>query len=162
MDSMKAHLFAVVVVVALSTTHPCQARAQGETWEVPTCTKSKVAGKRVRVWDLTYVIPRHALLRKFHDVDYGGYRVFAQQSGKPEVLTLFGGVNAYPETIENSMKYDRRQLTLPDGRKGVDARGVISNGGSERAWRSAGVMALLAHYQDVTPEAAKYFDTIKR
>jgi hypothetical protein len=146
---MKANLLAVLIVVALSATHLCRAHAQGETWEVPTCAKSKVAGKRVRVWDLTYVVPRHALLRKFHDVDYGGYRIFVQRSGKPEVLTLFWRVNVYPETIENSRKYVRRSLTLPDGRKGVDARGVVSDGGAERAWRSTGVMALYAYYRDV-------------
>jgi len=159
-SSATASLFFVVAIIALSTINPPEMHAQEATWEVPACTNAKIDGKRVRVVNLTYIMPRHTLLRKFHDVDNGGYRIFAQRSGKPEILTLFWGVNAYPETIENSSKYDRRLLTLPDGRKGVDARGVISNGGSERAWRSTGVMALLAYYRDVTPGTAKYFDTI--
>jgi hypothetical protein len=155
-----AWVFFAVAIVALSTIARRQMQAQEATWEVPTCRNAKTDGKRVRVVNLTYVIPRHAVLRKFHDVDYGGYRVFVPHSGKPEVLTLFWGVNASPETIEDSGNSGRRVLTLPDGRKGLDARGVISNGGNERAWRSTGVTGLLAYYRDVTPESAKQFDTI--
>jgi hypothetical protein len=87
-----------------------------------------------------------------------------QRSDKPEVLTLLWGVNGapYPSqlTIQDSSTYVQRELTIPDDRKGVDARGVISDGQSERVWRSTGVMSLYAYYRDVMPETAKYFDTI--
>ena len=153
-------LSAVITVVGA----PTGGAEVAEPWTILTCARSKSAGKAVGTGALSYLVPKGAILKKFKDVDYGGYRVLRNQDGKLEVLRLVWEVNGSPfpsqGTINDSVRYEHRILKLPNGTDGIDARGASVSEGGERKWRNAGVMSEFAFYRDVSVESAKYFDAI--
>src|SRR5438874_13637286 len=92
----------------------------GQACLIPSCTAKKAAGKRIGTWSPRHVVPKHAIFKKFNDVDWGGYRVFLNKQGKLEVLSLIWGVNDGPYSICSADK--SRTLKLSDGRAVIDER----------------------------------------
>ena len=133
-------------------------------WKISTCAKGQIAGKRVRISGMRYVVPKGAILKKFRDVDHGGYHVLLNHNGKREVLTLVWQVNGSPVSSQartsDSVEHFHRVMIFPNGGEGIDSRGTDVIEGNERRWRSAGVSTELAFYRDVSPKSAKYFDAI--
>jgi hypothetical protein len=161
---MRVLVITSVLMIVAPSVQTGATEAAEQPWTIPDCAKDKLPGKQVRTLALNYVVPKHAIVKKFRDVDYGGYRVLQNQNGKWDVLTLVWAVNGSPfpsqAEIKDSLKYAHRILKLPDGRQGIDARGTLVVNGTEREWRSAGVMALYGSYRDVSVESARYFDAI--
>jgi hypothetical protein len=124
---------------------------------IPNCAATNVEGKRVRTGRLSYVVPKHAIVKQIKDIDYREYRVLRSEQGKWEGLTIFLG-DGSPYSICSAARH--QTLRLSDGRKGVDARCSSSTNGGNEASRSTGFMNEYAYYDSVSAESAKYFDSI--
>jgi hypothetical protein len=127
-------------------------------WTIPSCVTEKTPGRRVSTGLLRYIVPKHAIVKKFNDVDWGGYRVFVNKQGKWEVLSLVWEVNGSPYSLCSAEK--PRALKLPNGRDGIDARCLSLSNGVEQKSRSAGVMSEYAYYRDISSESASRLDEI--
>jgi hypothetical protein len=149
--SSRALILAFLVLEAPSSADDAQ-----RTWTIPVCSAEKAQGKRIG--RLRYIVPKHAIVKKFRDVDYGGYRVFLNKQGKWEVLSLLWEVNGSPYSLCSAERH--RLMRLPDGTEGTDTRCTSSTDGGDRQSRSTGFMAEYAYYRGVSPDSAKYFDAI--
>ena len=151
--SVRLRVITLTVSLLVST---ALGQAQEQAWTIPSCT-TQASGKRVATWSLHYVLPKHAMVKKFHDVDWGGFRIFFNDHGKSEVLSLIWGVNDGPNRLCSDKP---RVLKLPDGRVGIDARCTSNANGVSKESRNTGVMGEYAYYRDMSSESVKYFDEI--
>jgi hypothetical protein len=106
---------------------------------------------------LGYLVPKPSIVRKFNDVDSGGYRVLLNKHGKWEVLFLVWEVNGTPYSLCSAEQH--RILRLPDGTEGAEAR-CTSIEESGKQSRISGFYAHIAYYRNISTESAKYFDEI--
>ena len=115
-------------------------------------------------WWLRLPLPEKAIVKKGSDVDYQSYSIgFGDKKNR---VWLWGGYGPtwssgeVPNSlIESSKSYTETKWAFADARLGggVDVKGQLKNG---NYWRFFGTVGQTAVYEDVSKQAADYFDSI--
>ena len=153
----------VIVVSALLGLVGYSALAQTENARsIPACG-SPSGPAFVGDW-LRLPVPQKAILRKGKDVDYQSYSIGFGQ--KKDRFWLWGGFGptwssgqVSIKLKESSTSFTEINWTFADSKLGggVDAKGKLKNG---NFWRYFGIPGETLKYEDVSKDAAEYFDSI--
>ena len=135
--------------------------AEGTTWKIPFCASLKEHGERVGS-TFKFLVPEAVATSGHTDVDYRKY--FMKYPHTTDTLVLWSGpyasnVDPDGELLENSTSFSERWISAPATPNiGIDAVGFSKDG---KPWRWCGLLITdSGSYIGVSPEAAKYFDTV--
>jgi hypothetical protein len=156
------------VVVLWQAAFPGHLFAQAKLVEVPRGAPLKLpaahgTGRRIpsEFELLWFRLPLFAHVTKGADADYVHYSVRYGPKESPQWLGFYFGplMGGYePHDPGNaSIKWTARDLICDNVPKATDWRGSTPDG---RRWRHMGIVFGFADYQDVSPDAAHYFDKI--
>jgi hypothetical protein len=128
------------------------------TWLVPECkptdTNSSPTGYEVK-----FLIPKHAQVRKIQDIDYQEYFVRFEKKIKPLELWWRPLVVGSTESlILRSASFEERSIRRKSGEiAGDDMRGITQDG---KFWRTANFPESSATYEGVSKDVALAYDRI--
>lgn len=133
----------------------------------PACSSVRRSGRKVVSSvggeELEFYVPYSAHVRAGGDVDYNTYAVRYGNTRAAKWLVfmfglLVGGSGSLPNDVGNpSIKWTKQRRICCGDEVATDWRGVGADG---RKWRHIGITGGSARYEDVSPEAAEYFDKI--
>lgn len=127
---------------------------------IPVCNESKNAKKNI---GNRYMLslPKGAIVKTGNDIDYSAYSIgFGKRKNRVWLTGIFGPMATTgmvpKDLISSSVKVTQR--TWKQGKVDVvDAKGMLGNG---KYWRYFGQVGESIKYENVSAEAAAYFDSI--
>jgi hypothetical protein len=147
-------LFSVLFLYGLSSTFAQDAGV------IPTCNESSKSTKMIGGRYLLS-LPKGAIVKTGMDIDYSAFSIgYGKRKNRFWLSGIFGGLvlgQRVPEDLVSSSVNVTQRTWNRGGVKVMDTKGQLGNG---NYWRYFGEGDDLIRYENVSAEAAIYFDSI--
>jgi hypothetical protein len=154
---MKLNIILFYVALLIGT---CLSACAQNQYALPPCSSSSKSGKflgdRIKLQ-----LPKGAIVKKGHDVDYSDYAIgFGPKKNRVWLEGIYGPTatsgQVWADWLSASVEVNSKSWKF--GRiAGVDAKGKLKD---RNYWRYFGMFGESLKYYDVPEDAAAYFDSI--